>query len=136
MTDRHYTADELRTSKAEAFLAAYSGHSVIITNVRFPGGHFELRFVKPEPIEKAALTDEQKTALIKEMTRGPNSHLNFHFPDDLPGYAIIWQKDPHPVTGLTQFRWTNYAMRNGLADTFEECLQSARDYAAKHEVAK
>ena len=127
MTDKPktYAANDLRNSKAEAFLSAYSGEPVTIRHNRFPGGHFELRFVKPE----INLTDEQKNALIMEMTRGQNEHIRFHSPDDLPGYAIIWQKEPHPVTGERQFRWTNYAMKNGFADTFEECLQKAREHA-------
>lgn len=46
-----YTADELRNKKSAAFLSAYSGHTVKITNVRFPGGHFELKFVRPAHVE-------------------------------------------------------------------------------------
>lgn len=46
-----YTADELRNKKSSAFLSAYSGGTVKITNVRFPGGHFELKFVRPEQVE-------------------------------------------------------------------------------------
>ena len=45
-----YAANDLRNSKAEAFLAAYSGEPVKIKHNRFPGGHFELSFVKPAPI--------------------------------------------------------------------------------------
>ena len=52
MSDKTYTAEELRSNKTQAMALAYSGETVKITNVRFPGGHFELRFVKPEPIEK------------------------------------------------------------------------------------
>lgn len=52
MSDKTYTAEELRSNKTQAMALAYSGETVKITNVRFPGGHFEIRFVKPEPIEK------------------------------------------------------------------------------------
>jgi len=48
MSDKTYTAEELRSNKTRAMALAYSGETVKITNVRFPGGHFELRFVKPE----------------------------------------------------------------------------------------
>lgn len=51
MSDKTYTAEELRSNKTEAMALAYSGETVKITNVRFPGGHFELRFVKPDQIE-------------------------------------------------------------------------------------
>lgn len=52
MTDKPktYQANELRNSKSEAFLSAYSVGPVKIRHNRFPGGHFELRFVRPAPI--------------------------------------------------------------------------------------
>lgn len=46
MSDKTFTAEELRSNKTKAMALAYSGETVKITNVRFPGGHFELRFIK------------------------------------------------------------------------------------------
>jgi len=52
MSDKTYTAEELRSKKTQAMALAYSGETVRITNVRFPGGHFELRFVKVDSDDK------------------------------------------------------------------------------------
>lgn len=130
MNNKEFTANQFNKVPAPAYRAAYDGETVTISHDHYGQGLFELTYRKRgfKP-EKEQLTDEQKNALIMEMTRGSNDHLKFHFPEDLPGYAIIWQKEPHPVTGLIQFRWTNYAMRNGIADSFEECLQKAREHA-------
>lgn len=67
MSDKTYTADELRTSKAEAFLAAYSGQAVRITNVRFPGGHFELRFVNVDSSNKLPYPREAVVNLLNRL---------------------------------------------------------------------
>lgn len=132
MTDKKtYAANDLRNSKAEAFLAAYSGEPVTIRHNRFPGGHFELSFVKP----KINLTDEQKIATINAMTSGcENGGIKCTHIEGLPGYVILSQARTD-FSGQ-HFRWTNYEMRNGFAETFEECEQKARAYAAKSEATK
>lgn len=129
MTDnpKTYAANDLRNSKAEAFLAAYSGEPVTIRHNRFPGGHFDLRFVKPE----INLTDEQKNALILEMTlfsHGANNGLTFELIEGSPGYVVI-SGPPDIATGKQFYRWFNYQQRNGFADSLEECLQKAREHA-------
>lgn len=52
MRDKAFTAEELRSNKTQAMALAYSGETVKITNVRFPGGHFELKFVKVDSDDK------------------------------------------------------------------------------------
>lgn len=52
MSDKTFTAEELRSNKTQAMAFAYSGWTVKITNVRFPGGHFELRFIKVDSDDK------------------------------------------------------------------------------------
>lgn len=148
MTDKPktYAANDLRNSKAEAFLSAYSGEPVTIRHNRFPGGHFELTYRNSyEPggrgsaktatafanlinDEKMNLTDEQKTALMTSMVLGcENGGIKCTHIEGLPGYVILSQARAD-LSGQ-YFRWTNYEMRNGFADTFEECLQKAREHA-------
>lgn len=69
MRDKTFTAEELRSNKTQAMALAYSGKTVKITNVRFPGGHFELRFVKPE--QEQPEKREQIQELSMEEKRNP-----------------------------------------------------------------
>ena len=70
MSDKTYTAEELRSNKTQVMTLAYSGETVKITNVRFPGGHFELRFVKQDQ-EQPEKRDQIQELSMEEKRNPP-----------------------------------------------------------------
>jgi len=67
MSDKTFTAEELRSNKTQAMALAYSGETVRITNVRFPGGHFELRFVNVDSSNKLPYPREAVVNLLNRL---------------------------------------------------------------------
>jgi len=142
-----FTATELSRNPNKVFRAAYDakGDPVTIVHGQYSEG-FEIRLKQSErpviiqtdqrlfPVQMMPddLTDDQKHAIILKMTASliyPSNGINVSFIDDLPGYAIL---SSHSLTRLTSnYRWTNYKMMNGLADSMEECEAKARAHAAK-----
>lgn len=85
-------------------------------------------------MKKNNVSDEQKILMINGLTHGcQQSGLTCTPIDGLPGYAIISENKPDLIRGPL-FRWTNYQMRNGFADSFEECEAKARAHAARDNV--
>lgn len=139
-----FTATELSRNPNKVFRAAYDakGDPVTIVHGQYSEGFeislkevpvtipsdFDVRELCPTiPLHfLPELTNEQKDLMIMKMTHGAElAGLKAALIDGLPGYAI-----------LTHFRnpgarWTNYKMRNGFADTIEECEAKARAHAAK-----
>jgi hypothetical protein len=98
--------------------------------VCIPGDFDDSAFFQKIPLQfMPKLSDEQKDTMVKKMVSGAElSGIKTIFISGLPGYVILTCN--HIING-PMFRWTNYQMMNGFADTLEECEAKARDYAEK-----
>lgn len=89
MSNKELTATQFNKDPAQFYRAAYDGETVTISHDHYGQGLFELTYRKRgfKP-EKEQLTDEQKNALIMEMTgfiRGANTGIDFRLIEGAPG---------------------------------------------------